>query len=97
MVYIVALRSDIHRDKNISKQVGVSLKPVHNVLKRYKETGSTATKPISGRSCSVRTKMLADIVREKASRNPGRSMSKMQKPSRFQEEQSAELLKKAYA
>ena len=76
---IVALKTAGWTNKRISKQLNVSIKTVCNVMKRLKETGSTATKPILGRKRSVRTKRLVDTIRKKVSRNPRRSMRQMAK------------------
>ena len=76
---IVALKEVGLTNKRISKQLNVSIKTVYNVLKRFKETASTATKSIPGRKRSVRTKRLVDTIRKKVSRNPRRSIRQMAK------------------
>ena len=76
---IVTLKSAGSAHKSISNQVKVCLNYVHNVLKRYQETGTTLTKPIRDRKRRARTTRLVDIVRKKVSRNYRRSIRKMAK------------------
>ena len=66
-------------NKRVSKQLNVCIKTINKVIKRFEETGSTATKPIPGRKRGVRTKRLVDTIRKKLSRNPRRSIRQLAK------------------
>lgn len=77
--HILVLQAAVHSNKTVSKQVGVSLKTEYDVIKGYKRSGSTSTKPSPGRKRSVGTKRSVDIVRKVVSWTPRRSIRKMAK------------------
>ena len=76
---IVALKNAGLSNKQITKQLQVCRKTVYNVMKWYKETGKTSSKPIPGRKRSVRTKRNIEVIKKRISRNPRRSMRKTAK------------------
>lgn len=71
---IVALKEAGLTTMQIMKKVNVCHKTVYNVMKRYKETGKTTSKPIPGQKRSVQTKRVVGMVRKRIQRNPRRSM-----------------------
>uniref|UniRef100_A0A3P8TI71 Paired domain-containing protein n=1 Tax=Amphiprion percula TaxID=161767 RepID=A0A3P8TI71_AMPPE len=71
---IVALKEAGLTTMQVMKKANVCRKTVYNVMKRYKETGNTTSKPIPGRKRSVRTKRNVERVKKRVQRNPRRSM-----------------------
>ena len=74
---IVALKETCFTSKQIENKRKVFRKTIYNVLKLYRETGTSSTKPIPVPKRSVRTKGLIEKVKKRVNRNPTRSMRSM--------------------
>ena len=74
---IVSLHKKSESNSTIAKELQIRRETIWKVVKKFRETGQTSSRPGQGRKRTVWTKRIAKNTREKLRTNPRRSATKL--------------------